>query len=80
MTLNEELEVIEKAKSNLSYFEHIYNYYFDKVYGYCINRTANHSTCEEIVSEVFLRAIEKIKKFNTEKKNKNRSLAVYNSP
>lgn len=67
MTLTEELELVEKAKTNLQHFEKLYQYYFDKVYGYCINRTANHTLTEEIVSEVFLRAIEKIKKFNTKK-------------
>ncbi len=67
MTLKEELEMVEKAKTNIQYFEKIYSYYFDRIYGYCINRTANHSLSEEVVSEVFLKAIEKIKKFNTSK-------------
>ncbi len=67
MTLQEELEIVEKAKTNIQDFAKLYEYYFEKVYGYCINRTANHSISEEIVSEVFLRAIEKIKNFNTSK-------------
>ncbi|MCA9386453.1 sigma-70 family RNA polymerase sigma factor [Candidatus Dojkabacteria bacterium] len=67
MTLDQELEIVEKAKEDLSAFDQIYSFYFNRVYGYCFKRTSNHSITEEIVSQVFLKAVENIKKFDTKK-------------
>ncbi|MCA9381192.1 sigma-70 family RNA polymerase sigma factor [Candidatus Dojkabacteria bacterium] len=67
MTLEQELVIVEKAKQDLSAFDEIYSFYFNRVYGYCFKRTSNHTITEEIVSQVFLKAVENIKKFDTRK-------------
>lgn len=45
-------------------FSHLYNHLYDKVYGYTFNRTMDHSACEDIVSNSFIKLLESIKKFN----------------
>jgi RNA polymerase sigma-70 factor (ECF subfamily) len=65
MTIKEELTLVEQAKAGLQAFDVLYDYYFDRIYKYTVSRTGNHSIAEDIVSEVFLRAIEKIRSFDT---------------
>ncbi len=66
MTLQEELELVSQAKTELRAFEKIYDYYFDKIFAFCLNRLSNKNLAEDITSQVFLLAVENIKEFNTE--------------
>jgi RNA polymerase sigma-70 factor (ECF subfamily) len=67
MTLFEELNLVEQAKSDLQAFNQIYEYYFGRIYAYCINRLNDQNTAQDITSQVFLSAVENIYKFNTKK-------------
>lgn len=65
MTIKEELALVERAKAGLKAFDVLYDYYFDRIYKYAVSRTYNEEVAEDIVSEVFLKAIEKIRTFDT---------------
>jgi RNA polymerase sigma-70 factor, ECF subfamily len=57
MNLNVELSLITKAKTDFKAFSEIYNYYFENIYSYCLNRLGNKPMAEEITSQVFLNCI-----------------------
>lgn len=67
MDLEQELEIVSKAKTNLQAFNELYEYYLPKIFGYCYNRLPKRDIAEEITSEVFLVAVEKLPKFDTRK-------------
>lgn len=67
MTIQEELNIVEKAKKDIKAFQTIYDYYFSKIFAYCMNRVASPVIAEDIVSEVFLAAVTGVKKFDTSK-------------
>jgi RNA polymerase sigma-70 factor (ECF subfamily) len=67
MTLQEELTLVNEAKSNVQAFNRLYEYYFDKIYRYCLNRLGDRESSEDITSQVFLLAVEHIGKFDSSK-------------
>lgn len=67
MDLDEELALIEQSKTNIQSFSKLYDFYFLKIYGYCLNRLANKEVAEDITSQVFLKSIELIAKFDTKR-------------
>lgn len=58
-----EKELLERIKSNKEHFLEIYDAYFRKIYDYAYYRTMNTSEAEEITSQTFLSALEKIGSF-----------------
>lgn len=67
MTIEEELALVEAAKTNIQAFEKLYSYYFDRIYGYCLKRTGNVDISKDVTSHTFMQAVEHIGKFKTEK-------------
>jgi RNA polymerase sigma-70 factor (ECF subfamily) len=67
MSVEEELDLVEQAKLDIHAFEKIYEYYFKKIYAYSLNRLANKELAEDITCEVFIRAVDGVKKFDTSK-------------
>jgi len=67
MSVEEELDLVEQAKTDIHAFEKIYEYYFKKIYAYCLNRLANKELAEDITCEVFMRAVNGVKNFDTTK-------------
>lgn len=67
MTTQEELKIVECAKSDVHSFNQIYEYYFNRIYCFCINRLGSKESSEDITSHVFLEAVEQIHKFDTTK-------------
>jgi RNA polymerase sigma-70 factor, ECF subfamily len=65
MTLDEELQLVEQAKENVQAFNKLYEYYFDRIYSFCLNRLYNKEASEDITSQVFLLAVEQVGKFDT---------------
>lgn len=65
MTLEEELQLVEQAKTNIQAFNQIYDYYFDRIFKYCIRRVYVREYAEDITSYVFMKAVENISKFDT---------------
>lgn len=70
MDKSEELEIVNQAKENIQAFKRIYDYYFPKIFAYCYNRISNTDICKDLVSEVFLDAVEAIKNFDTSKSHR----------
>jgi RNA polymerase sigma-70 factor (ECF subfamily) len=67
MIMENELDVIKKAKTNIHYFDQIYSFYYSKIYTYIFYRVLNEAIAEDIASSVFIKAIEKIKQFDSKK-------------
>lgn len=62
--LENEAELVERAKTDDADFEVLYYHYFPKIYSFVIKRAGNRETAEDIVSEVFLKAFTNLKKYN----------------
>jgi RNA polymerase sigma factor (sigma-70 family) len=65
--MENELEIIKKAKTNIQYFQQIYQHYYTKIYTYVYYRVLNEVVAEDISSGVFIKAIEKINSFDSQK-------------
>lgn len=63
LTLEEEKQLIEKAKTDWSAFEVIYNTYVNEIFYYLMKRLGSKELAEDITSETFTKALENIKKF-----------------
>lgn len=66
----EDLKIIEKCLDwNLSYFWKIYERYLDKIYRFVYLKTSNKEVAEDIVSDVFMSALNNINSFNIDEKS-----------
>ena len=63
MDLESEKELVFRAKTDADAFGLLYDEYYPKVFGYVLNRTASIETAKDITSEVFLKALRTIKRF-----------------
>jgi RNA polymerase sigma-70 factor, ECF subfamily len=61
--LTQEKDLVEKAKGDSNAFGSLYDAYYSKVFGYVLRRTANIQVAEDIISEVFFKALKNISKF-----------------
>jgi len=66
----EENLIIEEIQSgDTEQFGKIYDYYIKKIYRFVYYKTHHKETAEDITSKVFMKAFEKISKFNPKKGN-----------
>lgn len=63
MELLEEKQLVEDAKSDSESFARLYDRYFPKIYGYVAAKVGNRSDAEDIVSDVFMKALENLHTF-----------------
>lgn len=63
MDFDEEEEIIKKAKQNPEFFGQIFDIYYGKLYGYILKRVAKVEVAEDIVSEVFYKAVKAFPRF-----------------
>jgi RNA polymerase sigma-70 factor (ECF subfamily) len=63
MDLEQEKELVFKAKTDADAFGLLYDEYYPKVFGYVLRRIASVETTKDITSEVFLKALQSIKNF-----------------
>jgi RNA polymerase sigma-70 factor (ECF subfamily) len=63
MDLEQEKELVFKAKTDTDAFGLLYDEYYKKIFGYVLHRTANVEVTKDIVSEVFLKALQNIGHF-----------------
>ena len=63
MDLNQEKELIKSAQKNQEVFVEIYNQYYHQIFGYILKRTANLEVAQDITSETFLKALNKLWQF-----------------
>jgi RNA polymerase sigma-70 factor (ECF subfamily) len=60
MTRDQELELLAKARQDLHAFNQLYDHYLPKIFSYCWNRLGSRELCEDVTSEVFVVAVEKL--------------------
>jgi RNA polymerase sigma-70 factor, ECF subfamily len=60
MTLEEEKTLIAKAQNNPEAFGRLYDEYFSQIYAYVLRRVANVPVAQDITSEVFFKALNKL--------------------
>lgn len=65
LPLHDELQLIERAKTDDWAFSILYETYFPKIYGYVLKRVGNREEAEDIVSQTFLKMVEKLKSFKS---------------
>jgi len=62
-TLENELELVERAKTDDAAFGVLYEHYFSRIYSYIIKRTGSREVSEDILSETFMKAFLNLKKY-----------------
>jgi RNA polymerase sigma-70 factor (ECF subfamily) len=63
LSLENEKEIINRAKQDPQAFAELFDFYFDKIFHYILYRTGNAETARDIASEVFFKAHKNIKNF-----------------
>jgi RNA polymerase sigma-70 factor (ECF subfamily) len=63
MDLEQEKQLVERARNDTGAFGELYDRYYPQIFGYILRRTANIGSAQDITSEVFFKAITNIKKF-----------------
>jgi RNA polymerase sigma-70 factor (ECF subfamily) len=63
LVLQEELTLIEKAKMNPQFFAPIYNKYYESIFRYIYKRVDEEEAAFDITSNVFLKALGALNKF-----------------
>ena len=61
--LQSEQEMIDQTKKDVSHFEFLYKKYRDKIFHYILKRVKDRSLAEDLTSQVFLKAIENIERY-----------------
>jgi RNA polymerase sigma-70 factor (ECF subfamily) len=65
--LSEEYELITRAQKNPEAFGILFERYYDQIFRYVLKRVANFELAQDIVSEVFLKALKNLWKFRWKK-------------
>lgn len=61
--MNEEKELIKKAKKDPEIFSQLYEQYYPQIFGYILKRVANLEVAQDITSETFFKALKKLWQF-----------------
>jgi len=61
--LENEAEIVERAKKDDQAFEILYNFYFPKIYGYIFKRVGSFDIAEDLVSTIFLKVFTNLNKY-----------------
>lgn len=61
--LEKERQLVEDAQQNPADFEELYQLYFDKIYNFILSRSGNVELAQDITSQTFMNALEKIRQF-----------------
>ena len=60
MDLAEQQKLVEEAKTNSESFGKLYDYYFPKIYAFVASKIGDRHDAEDLVSEIFMKALENI--------------------
>lgn len=66
MTISEELQLVNRAKTDVHAFNDLYEYYFNRIYQFCLQRVLAREIAEDITSQVFMDSVKGIQSFNIE--------------
>ena len=63
MDLEQEKELVERAKNNTAAFGELYDRYYSQIFGYVFRRTASIEIAQDVTSEVFFKALKNLGQF-----------------
>ena len=63
MDLEQEKELVERAKNDTEAFGELYDEYYSKIFGYVLRRTASIEIAQDVTSEVFFKALKNLPQF-----------------
>jgi len=63
MDLSEERKLVRQAQKGPDAFAELYDQYYPKIFGYILRRTANLETAQDLTSETFFNALNKLWQF-----------------
>ena len=63
MDLEQEKVLVERAKNDTGAFVELYDWYYPKIFGYVLRRTANIEIAQDVTSEVFFKALKNLGQF-----------------
>ena len=63
MDLEQEKELVERAKNDTGAFGELYDQYYSQIFGYVLRRTASIGIAEDVTSNVFFKALKNFGRF-----------------
>ena len=63
MNVEQERELVERAKDNTEAFGELYDQYYSQIFGYVLKRTASIEVAQDVTSEVFFKALKNLRQF-----------------
>ncbi|MCD5416310.1 RNA polymerase sigma factor [Candidatus Bipolaricaulota bacterium] len=63
MDLEQEKELVERARNDAEAFGELYDRHYPKIFGYVLRRTASIEISQDVTSEVFLKALKNLGQF-----------------
>ena len=63
MDLEQEKELVERAKNDTEAFGKLYDRYYSQIFGYVLRRTASIEIAQDVTSEVFLKTLKNLGRF-----------------
>jgi RNA polymerase sigma-70 factor (ECF subfamily) len=63
MELEQEKELVERAKRDTQAFGELYEHYYTPIFGYVMRRTASIQIAQDITSEVFFKSLKNLRHF-----------------
>jgi RNA polymerase sigma-70 factor (ECF subfamily) len=64
ISLEEERELVERAKVDAEAFGRLYDLYYQKIFGYIMHRVANVEVAQDVTSETFFKALKSLQSFH----------------
>jgi len=64
MDLEQERELVERAKNDTEAFGELYDRYYSQIFGYVLRRTASIDVAQDVTSEVFFKTLENLGQFH----------------
>ncbi|MBI3589251.1 MAG: sigma-70 family RNA polymerase sigma factor [Candidatus Liptonbacteria bacterium] len=58
---------LKAQRGDTSAAEKLYEELFDKVFGFCMNRTSNRATSEDLTQDIFLKLVDRIETFDNQR-------------
>ena len=63
MNVEQERELVERAKNNTAAFSELYDQYYSQIFGYVLKRTASIEVSQDVTSEAFFKALKNLRQF-----------------
>jgi len=64
MDLEQEKQLVERAKNDTEAFSELYDQYYSQIFGYVLRRTASIEITQDVTSDVFFKALKNLGQFH----------------